>query len=154
MAAVQRWSWRVTQCGLLAGSYLVLSGQTSRDEIVAAGLIALAAALLGTMLRLTSDRALSLQGVRWFRLGSRTLLRVGDDVVRVGAVLLSRHPTAGTFRRQTCDSGPERLAAPAGWRAVAVLATSLTPNRFVVSDLPAHSELLVHQLAAQPESEP
>ena len=150
----KRLSLRAVTFALMASAYLLLSGQTSADELVAAVVIAAAAVALAQILSRVSERAFVLQGIGWPRLIGGTLARLAREVMTVGAVLTSRQPTDGRFERQRFIGIREDEQAEAGRRAVVTLATSLTPASFVIGVLTAHHELLLHRLAPRRASEP
>lgn len=138
---------------LLAGLYLALSGQTAADEIAAAAIIAMVAAALAEILRRTGERVLHFRRIGWLQLIGGTAFALGRDVMRVGTVLASVRPTQGAFERQPFAEHHTAPAAQAGWRAVLVLASSLTPSSFVIWPLPAHRQLLLHRLPPHASSE-
>jgi hypothetical protein len=122
----------------LGGLYLLLAGQASTDEVVAAG----ACAALGTGLAMALEGTC---GPRWVwpgRAGLRSLARavaaVPGDVLRVGRRLLRWHPAAGGLLVQP----PEDPDAPP---ALAMWSVSLAPNRYLVGPVRG-GRWLLHRL--------
>lgn len=144
VTAVARWT-------VLAGLYLVLAGQASRAEIVAAALAGAAGAALSLILRAVAERQFDLR-LDWLRALAGIAWSLVRDTVRVQGALAAAlfEPRAGAVMRRPRDQ-PRGGAARAGRRAVEILAQSVAPNEYVIEDEP--QALCLHRLAA-PRREP
>lgn len=136
----------------MLGTYLLLSGEVSRTELVAGACTATAATGFALLLRRAGSRAMALR-VPWPRVVGRTLLALAADSARVGGALARavwRRPERETSRisRQPfrAGSGP----VDAGRRGVVILATSLAPNGFVLDEDGTAAGLLMHRLVPVP----
>ncbi|MFL5288965.1 MAG: hypothetical protein ACJ8AW_50435 [Rhodopila sp.] len=118
----------------------MLAGQASLDEITAAGLTALAGALLSVAVRLVSGKLV--QASQWWLLPTvaRALASVPKEVFLVGRRLLSLHPVAGQTQVE-----PLKANTPTA-RGIEIMATSFAPNRFVIA-LVQRDHVLIHTLA-------
>jgi hypothetical protein len=131
---------------LLLGLYLVLAGQTSIDEIVAAAMAAAAATLLTIIEQRVSARRLSFRRLAWLRTISDTARALLLDPLRVARSLMSLSPPPGTMIREPFISHG-RDEASAGQRAVLGLSKSIAPNAYVIEVLWPHRQLLLHRLS-------
>lgn len=125
----------------LSGLYLVLVGQTSVDELVAAACTGLAGAILALAVRRSSDQTVHVRRLGWLAPAAGALAAVPRDVALVGARLLSRDPAPGQFRTQR----RRQQGHTAG--GIEVLAVSFAPNSFVVAPV-QDDRLLTHTLVA------
>lgn len=149
-----RWLLTILLAGLLLGLYLLLAGQASATEFVAAAPAVLLAVGTGWALRTHADRRMQVQAP-WRQVLLRLLASVGADSVRVGAALLRAvmRPAAhvGAVSRQAFPAGGDQ-PYEAGRRALVVLGASLAPNGFVL-DVAADA-LSLHRLApAKPQGD-
>lgn len=146
LAAALRWL-------ALAGLYLVLAGDVSVSELVAAALTGGVAAAGSLVLQRVAERPLRLR-VAWPRVvvqAATALLRDPAIVSAVAARALIGRPRGRIIRRHVRE--PRGRAARAGHRAVEILSASLAPNEYVIDD--ERSWLLLHRLAgaARPRDE-
>lgn len=114
-------------------AYLLLAGQVSLDEGVAAIVLGAGGMLLWVLLRHVSDRRF-----RFDRLAGLALVRavagLPGGTFRVGRILLaSLHgDVSGRGAEQPFHAGQRDDPAEAGRRAAVVLAASLAPDTFVL----------------------
>ena len=142
--------------GMLAAAvYELFAGQFSADELGAAGVCGLVAALWSASLR----RA----GPVRFRFEEGTFGAVaravgglpaatGGVALVLGRAIAGSGPAArepGHVVHKALVPGRRRDQADAGRRAIAVLAQSLAPDSFVVRTPEAREEIEVHQLVAR-----
>ena len=123
----------------LAGAYLLLAGQVSRNEIIAGLGASVTAAVYAAVAHRTVDAPLRLR-LPWLRVILTVLRDLAVDTVRVGAALFSAKPGALSHRKPRAGE----MADP-GRRAVAILALSVAPNSFVVRA--EDDAMLMHRLA-------
>ena len=138
LAAALRWF-------VLAGLYLVLAGDASVAEIVAAVLSGGMAAAGSLVLQRTAERPLRLR-VAWSRVFLQAVTALLRDTVAVSAVAaraLVGRPHGRVIRRRVRE--PRGRAARAGHRAVEILGASLAPNEYVIDD--DRASLLLHRLS-------
>ena len=134
----------------IAGAfYLLLAGQLSATELIAAAPVALTASGFTVALRHERTRPMQI-GARAASVAVRGSSALLSDAVRVGGVLahaIFRRPadSAGFFMHQPFRRGGDS-ARDAGRRGVVILGLSLAPNGFVVGDTEDGS-LIVHRLA-------
>lgn len=123
---------------LLAGLYIVLAGQTSADELTAAGIAGGMGAALSAAIaapprhRFAPGLAASLRAVLplpWI---------VAKQTAIVGWLLLQPRRPSGQFDQETAQQNDDTTA-------VQILAASLAPNGFVV-ERTKHDRLLMHRL--------
>jgi len=144
-----RW-WTLCWAGLF-GLYLLLAGEASGEELVAAALTAAAATGSGVLIRrLGGPRAYSAR-LAWARHAIAPLKALPVDVALVGGVLCRAliGRAAGTLLRQPFDSERDTPLAAARC-ALVVLGASFAPNTVAVGIAPAR--LLLHRLAPRPPS--
>ena len=140
------WVWFVVAAG-----YMVLAGQFSLDEVAVA-------AVLG-VLGVLWHRAVLGTGARRFSLDRQALEAIGRAVaglpsatVAVGARLAAGclHPAPASVRGRRVERAFERgrqdEPREAGRRAVAVLATSLAPDAYVLRMPPDEDVVLFHAI--------
>jgi hypothetical protein len=133
---------------LLLSLYLVVAGQTSTDEIVAAVMTAGAGTLLMIIERRVSARRLSFRQLPWLRTVADSAKALLIDPLRVTRSLASRPAPPGVIVREPFDPySPDETAA--GMRAVLALSKSIAPNAYVIEVLPR--ELLLHRLSNSPK---
>jgi hypothetical protein len=135
----------VTWC-LLLGLYLVLAGQTSTDEIVAAVLASAAATLLMMIEQRVSSRRFAFRDVPWLHVVNDTARALIIDTLRVARCLLSSPAPSGTIVREPFQSH-DRDEAARGLSAVLGLSKSIAPNAYVIEVLLPRHELLQHRLS-------
>ncbi|HEY7580405.1 MAG TPA: hypothetical protein VH855_22680 [Acetobacteraceae bacterium] len=131
---------------LLLGLYLVLAGQTSTDEIVAAAMAAAAATLLKILEQLVSERRFRFRRLAWLHTIGDTARALMLDPPLVARSLMSRSPPPGAMIREPFISHG-RDEASAGQRAVLGLSKSIAPNAYVIEVLWPHRQLLLHRLS-------
>lgn len=135
---------------LLAGIYLVLAGEASTSEVVAAVVAGLAAALLSVAVRRTGERRFRFSGVPWLHVLGKPALNLATDTARVGAALartVLRGPEAeGATVRQVFAPGGED-AQDAARRGLVTLGVSLTPNSYTLRIMDERDEMRLHRLA-------
>ena len=140
---------------LLAGIYLVLVGQASTTEVVAALLTGLVAALLSVAVRRTGERQFRFRGVPWLLLLGRPALVLASDTARVGVTharaVLRGPEVGGATVRQPFARGGEN-AQDAARRGLVTLGVSLTPNSYVLRTLDGREEMRLHRLAERKPS--
>jgi multisubunit Na+/H+ antiporter MnhE subunit len=125
----------------LAATYLVFAGQASGHELMAGLGASLAAAGYAIVAHRAAGAPLRLR-VRWFHVAATVAKSLVVDTIRVAPALLRGKP--GSLSRQT-------IPAEAGARGVAILASSVAPNGFVVST--QRQEAVLHRLVdAEPPS--
>ncbi len=125
----------------LAALYLLLAGQTSMNEGVAAAATALAGAALSGGVRWSSGEALHARPVSALRLVARAVAALPGDTLLVGARLMSPRPASGRMETKALrETG--RTA-----RGLEIMAISLTPSRFVTV-LTNEDDVLVHRLGS------
>lgn len=149
-----RWLLTILLAGLLLGLYLLLAGQASGTEFVAAVPAVFLAAGMGQALRAHADRRMQLQAP-WRQVLLRPLASICLDSVRVGVALLHAivrpDAHAGMVSRQAFRAGSDQ-PREAGRRALVVLGASLAPNGFVLDVSP--DALSMHRLApVQPQDD-
>ena len=140
------WVWL-----LGAASYLVLAGQLSGDELAAAALLGGAAALW--------HRAVLRAGAARFAGDRRMVGALGRAVaglpgatVSVGRALAGAalgRPVAGQRISRAFPHGPRDAPAEAGRRAAALLATSLSPDSYVLRLPPGEDKILFHSITSR-----
>jgi hypothetical protein len=139
---------------LLFACYLLLAGQVSTDEVVAALCCAAAATAVSFTIPLIAKRHFRFAGVPWGRVVGRTLLSLLTEVPAVALRLLRPQPAAGALQRWPLASGGDDPGTAAR-RAVVTLADSTAPNSYIVAVLAGRGELLVHCLAPkEPPEDP
>lgn len=128
---------------ILAALYLVLVGQLAADEIG----LAVGCALCGLAWSLALRRVAHVR----FRFSAAALGMAGRAVAglpraiaEVAPALLS--PRRGSVRRQLLAHGA-RGSTGAGWRAAALLAVSLAPDRYALRWAPTGEAIEVHVLS-------
>jgi len=139
-----------------AGFYLLLAGSLSRNELITAGVVAAAFAILVVVLRLRQETRLGLP-IPPLTAMLRPILALLTDSGRVGAVLLrvvARRPEGGygTITPQPFRPGGS-TPEDAGRRGLVTLGSSLAPNGYVLEWSPSQDALLMHRLAAVSSSE-
>lgn len=134
-----------TKLVLLFGLYLLLTGQASTDELVAAALCALAATALSVTIPLVAQRHFAFRGVPWLRLIAGTLGSLMADLVRVARRLARPRIPPGRIERWAFDTGTAEPSDTAR-RGLVTAAASVAPNTYIVAVLPGRRELLVHRL--------
>lgn len=153
-AIMPRWLLTLLLAGLLLGLYLLLAGQASATEFLAAVPAVLLAVGMAQALRTHADRQMQLQAP-WRQVLLRPLASICSDSVRVGVALLHAivRPAAhaGMVSRQAFRAGGDQ-PCEAGRRALVVVGGSLAPNGFVLEVLP--DALSTHRLVpAQPQDD-
>lgn len=140
MAAV--WVWFA-----VAAAYMVLAGQFSLDELAAAAALGVCGALW--------HRAVLGAGARRFSVDREALLAIGRAVaglmsatVEVGTRLASGlvGPVQGRRVERPFTGGRQGNPREAGRRAIAVLATSLAPDAYVLRAPPGEDTILYHAI--------
>ena len=132
-----------------APAYLLLAGQASRTELIAAAAVVLLTAGFAVALHRTASRPMQLSSPALLVM-ARALGSLLPDTGRVAHVLiraiLNRPPRSiGPFVHQPFRHGSGG-AADAGRRAVVTLGLSLAPNGYVL-DPDEHQEIPLHRLA-------
>lgn len=139
------WVWL-----LGATSYMVLAGQFSLDEAVAAALLGLVAALWHrAVLRAGAPRfAFELRALAVL---ARALAGLPAATVAVGVKLAASlaGPVGGARVERAFPHGPRHRPDEAGRRAVVVLATSLSPDSYVLRLPPGEDVVLYHAVTAR-----
>lgn len=130
---------------LLSGLYLVLAGQVSTDEVIAALLAGAAATGLALAVPRVAARHFDFAGVPWARLLLATLRSLASETWQVGLRLLRPRPQGGRIVRWPLQAHGDRRQKAAR-RGLVTLGLSLTPNGYMLSVLPDREEVLVHQL--------
>jgi hypothetical protein len=131
--------------------YLLFAGQTSTDELIPTGPVALACAVLVVSLRLLQDRRIRTTAP-WLRLVWRVSVSLLRDTWLVGVALarvVVRPPEAalGAVADQNFRGGGE-APEDAGRRGLVVIANSLAPNGIVIDAAPGLDRLRLHRLVA------
>jgi len=137
----------VAKLVLLFALYLLLAGQASTDELVAAALCAGGATGLSLAIPLIAERHFAFHRVPWLRLLASTACALPVEAAQVGGRLARLKPLRGNIQRRpfaAAGTGPE----DASRRGLVTLATSLTPNTYVLAVLTGRQELLVHRLVS------
>lgn len=142
---IEQWAAPLAIWCVLLGVYLVLTGETSADEVVAGALASAAATLLAILMHRIAARHFKFRQVRWKHLVVSTANSLITDTARVAVSLLRPSPPSGGFVRRTMASHG-RDAEQAACRAVLVLAGSMTPNAYVIWELDSKGEWLLHRL--------
>lgn len=145
------WVW-----ALGALSYMILAGQFSGDEVVAAGLLGVVAVLWHRALmgagagRFAFDRqALAVLARAVGGLPSATVAVGG----RLAAALIG--PVAGTRVAREFSNGRRDAPGEAGRRAVVVLAASLAPDAYVLRLPRDEDTILYHAITGrEPSGDP
>jgi len=132
---------------LLFGLYLLLTGQFSTDELVAAALCGLAAAALSVTIPFIAQRHFAFRGVPWRHILVGTFGALATDLVRVGWRLARPRVAPGSIQRWPFTAGRAQPADTAR-KSLVTVATSVTPNTYVLAVLSGRQEVLVHQLVA------
>jgi hypothetical protein len=130
---------------LLLGLYLLLAGQLSTDEAVAGAVGSAVLTLVSLIVRAGSDRQFRFTGIRWLTQPVSALVTLPGETTRVALRLMQPVIVGGAVQSKpapTAANDPPSRAT----RAVAILCASLAPNSFVVAELPARREFLVHVL--------
>lgn len=127
---------------------LLFAGTVSADEIALACVCGLAAALWSLRLRRAAEIRFRFEPAV-FAVAGRAVASLPRAVAKVAACLLRRQ--GGTVVRQPFVHGRERFAPDSARRAVALLAVSLTPDRFALRLPEGCDEIEIHSLVA-PES--
>jgi hypothetical protein len=132
-----------------AAAYLLLAGQASRTECIAAAPVVLLTAGFAAALHRTASRPMRLSSPA-LPVMAHALQSLFPDTARVARVLmraiLNRPPGAiGPFVHQPFRHGGGG-AADAGRRAVVTLGLSLAPNGYVL-DPDEHQDIPLHRLA-------
>ena len=127
----------------LAGFFLLISGQVTVTEAVAAGALAAAATLFVEAVRRTALQQFSLSGTRWARLLTSVARDLVTGTIDVARCIASRTPPHGGMQRGTADDSGD--AAPA---ALTVLCQSVAPDRYVIGAIPG---ALAHRLRRSPD---
>jgi hypothetical protein len=145
-----RYDGAMVQAGLrlmtLGGLYLLLAGSAGGDEVVAAVACATAGVAASLLLRRCGDRQFDFRGVAIARPLLQALRRMPGETGQVGWRMTMGRAAAGALCRRP-GSAPDASTHGAATRAIGVLATSVTPNSFVVAELLGRQEVLVHELA-------
>lgn len=131
---------------LLLGLYLVLAGQTSTDEAVAAAMTAVAASLLQIIEQRVSARRLAFRGISWLHIIGDSVRAMITDTLLVARALVSLSAPSGSIVREPFLSHG-RDTAGHGLHAVLSLSKSIAPNAYVIEVLSARDELLEHRLS-------
>ena len=136
----------------LVSLYLLLTGQASLDELIAAAFTGAAGAALSAIVRLSSGHSFLL----WRRADLRPVVAAIGSVPRetllVGVRLVSPQLRGGDMISEELPQ-TERAEDRAAARAVRILATSFAPNRFVVR-AEDRAQLWMHRLVARQEQSP
>ena len=127
----------------LFGLYLLLTGQASLDETIAAALVATIGAALSVAVRVGSGQAFSLPPRAWLYPTAKAVGAVPKEIAMVTWQLMRRHPGTGILEGETVQSTGQDAESE---RAVQVLAASFAPNRYVVG-LTQGNKLLMHRFA-------
>lgn len=130
---------------LLFGLYLLLVGNTGADELAAGILCGAAACALSLAIPLIAERHFTFRRVPWFRLATATLGALAREQVQLGARLMTRFPEPGKIERRPFRAAGTR-PEDGTRRGLVTLATSLTPNTYVLAVLTGRQELLVHRM--------
>jgi hypothetical protein len=125
--------------GCLFGLYLVLTGQTSVDEVIAGLATAAVATALSVLVRRSSGHLFRLKRLVWLPAVCAALKAVPGEVVIVAARFVSVHPTGGDMQTEPLE------AEDATGQALQIVATSFAPNRYVISPVKG-GQLLLHRL--------
>lgn len=133
--------------------YLLLAGQVSMTEIIAAIPSATAIAAFSLLLHRGAARRFSLRAP-WLRILGRTSAALVGDTLRIGRTLLQvlwRRPqgAVGLATRQPFRPGG-RDPRSAARRGLVTLATSVAPNGYVLDITPERDALLLHRLVPVP----
>lgn len=135
--------------------YLLFTGQFSLEQGAAAGVCGLAAALWSASLRGVPGVRLHFEKGAVFALG-RAIVGLPSDTAAVAVVLCrvmvapsSRGTAPGEVVREPFVRQSLLCAADAAYRAMAVLARSMTPDSFVVRTPEDRAEMDIHQLMAR-----
>lgn len=143
--------WLVTWV-LLFGLYLLLSGQASGEELVAAALSAAAAVGSGLLVRRFGGPRVYRFRAAWLTRAAVPLKSLLLDLLLVGRVLLGamvRRAAGGIILRQPFDDRDDTpLAAARG--ALVVLGASFAPNTVALGIAPRR--LVLHRLQPRPPS--
>ena len=139
---------------LLFGLYLLLAGQVSTDEVVAALLCGGAATGISMSIPLIAERHFRFVCIPWLRVFGSPLLSVLQDIPRIAIRLLLPNQPPGTVQRWPFTvSGDDRRST--AQRALVTLGASLAPNSYVIAILSGRGEMLVHRLLpAEPPQDP
>jgi hypothetical protein len=133
--------------GLAAGAYGLFTGSFSAEEVITAAICGLVISLWSAAIRRHADqrfayaRGTLAASARGFAGLPMATLRVGR---RLSSALA--RPTEGKIARQAFEHGRRRAPDDAARRAVATLAVSLAPDRFVLRLPEGDDEMIVHAL--------
>lgn len=130
---------------LLFGLYLLLVGQTNADELVAAGLCAIAAGGLSVVITSITERHFAFHHVPWARLLVSSLQTLATEAIKVGTRLVREVPPHGGIQRRPFAAAGQQPEDNAR-RGLVTLTTSLAPNTCVLAVLRGRREMLVHRL--------
>ena len=136
---------------LLFGFYVLFAGNGQPAELIAGAIVAGLVAAFEAALRSNSDEPmnLSLSALRPVVPAVGKLVR---DIFRLSGGLLAagfRPPPTGDFRRIRFPA--DAVTTSAAGRAIAIAATSLPPNAYVVASTPGDGKFTVHQLLPDTE---
>lgn len=135
---------------LFFGFYALFAGNGQPAELIAGGFVGGLVAAFEAVLRRNSSERLDFN-LSALRPVVPALGKLVLDIFRLSGGLLAAGfgpPPAGTFRRIPFPA--EAVTTSAAGRAIAVAATSLPPNAYVVASGPGNRELTVHQLLPDP----
>jgi hypothetical protein len=128
---------------ILAAIYLVLVGQSSADEIALAGACGCLALgwsiIIGHVARLRFRFSAGALGI-----AGHAVAGVPRAIIAVAPALLSRR--SGSIRREPLVRGA-KSSTDAGWRAAALLAISLAPDRYALRWAKRGNAVEIHHLA-------
>jgi hypothetical protein len=128
--------------------YVLLAGQASTDEIVAAVLTTAAATVFSRAQRGLSDRGFHILHLPLARMALGAATSLITDTARVSRHLARLHPRPGRLERNAIPFGGD-TPGDAGRRALETLRTSIAPNSFVVAMLGGRAERIVHRLSTR-----
>lgn len=131
---------------MLAALYLVLVGQLAADEIGLAAGCALCCLAWSLALRRVARVRFRFSAAA-LGMAGRAVAGLPRAIAEVAPALLA--PRRGSIRHQPLAHGA-RGSTGAGWRAVALLATSLAPDRYALRWAPSGEAVDVHVLSLRP----
>jgi hypothetical protein len=132
--------------GCLFGLYLLFTGQTSRDEVVAGALTSAAATILSLVVRRSSSHKFDFTGTAWLRPLATAVASLPREVATVAMHLISPNPASGILETEPLSSAPPDQTS-ATFRAVRILAASFAPNSYGLAVV-RQDRLLLHRLVA------
>lgn len=139
---------------LLFALYLACAAQFSGAEIFT-GMVAAAVAVTALMAVRAQSQHHFQMSLRWLANFARVPVEVLKDCVIVFKAVLCRPAKAhgsGRFELRPFDPGNEHPSSRMR-RALVTTAISLAPNTFVIGVTEENDQLLVHQLAPQPNEQ-